>query len=377
MTGPRIALVHDYLTQRGGAERVALLLAKTFPDAPLYTSLYEPVATFPEFADVDVRPLPINRIATLRRNHRLALPVLAPSFSALRIDAHVVICSSSGWAHGAGASARKIVYCYAPARWLYQTERYVNGAGGLGSASSWQERLHRWSKSNAVGLFGPPLRRWDRRAAQTATRYLTSSTAMASLINEVYGIEADVVPPPPAISPDGPQRPIAGLNGGYLLCVARLLAYKNIDVLIEAIRRLPGERLVVVGTGPDRARLESLAGSRVRLLGAVEDDELRWLYANCKALIAASYEDYGLTPLEAGSFGRPSIVLRAGGFLDTVAEAETGLFFDAPDPDAITNSIVDAGNIPWSPEAITSHLARFGESSFVSRLRKAVDDIGV
>src|SRR5436189_353008 len=119
----RIALVHDYLTQRGGAERVVLSLTRAFPDAPLYTSLYDPAGTFREFADVDVRPLALNAIATLRQRHRLALPLLAAAFSRLEVPADVVVCSSSGWAHGAQVEGRKVVYCHTPARWLYQPDR--------------------------------------------------------------------------------------------------------------------------------------------------------------------------------------------------------------------------------------------------------------
>src|SRR3954452_9410805 len=121
----RIALVHAYLTQRGGAERVVLSLTRAFPEAPLYTSLYDPDGTFPEFGEVDVRPLPLNSIAPLRRRHRAALPLLAPAFSRLRVHADVAVCSSSGWAHGARVDGRKIVYCHTPARWLYQPERYL------------------------------------------------------------------------------------------------------------------------------------------------------------------------------------------------------------------------------------------------------------
>ena len=124
-----VRLVHDYLTQRGGAERVVLSLARAFPGAPLHTSLYEPATTFPSSARVDVRPTPLNRLAPLRRDHRLALPLLAPAFSRLRIDADVVVCSSSGWAHGARVTGRKIVYCHTPARWLYQADRYLRGRG--------------------------------------------------------------------------------------------------------------------------------------------------------------------------------------------------------------------------------------------------------
>src|SRR5579862_2623768 len=108
----KVALVHDYLTQRGGAERVVLSLTRAFPGTPVYTSLYDPDGTFPEFSEVDVRTLPINRVGLLRSHHRLALPLLAPSFSQLKVKADVVICSSSGWAHGTKVEGAKIVYCY-------------------------------------------------------------------------------------------------------------------------------------------------------------------------------------------------------------------------------------------------------------------------
>src|SRR5262245_14220568 len=179
-----LALVHDYLTQRGGAERVVLAMLAAFPEAPLYTSLYEPEATYPGFAEADIRPLRINRMGLLRRNHRLAFPVLAPAFSSLHIDADVVLCSTSGWAHGAQTEGRKVVYCYAPARWLYQPNRYLGNGDG-----SWIARA-------ALATLGPPLRQWDRRAASTADRYVTTSSAVRDQIRAAYGIDAEIVPPP-------------------------------------------------------------------------------------------------------------------------------------------------------------------------------------
>ena len=135
----RVALAHDYLTQRGGAERVVVAMHEAFPDAPLYTSLYEPAATFPEFGTADVRTTGLQRVAVLRRRHRLALPLLARAFSRMQItDAATVLCSSSGWAHGVRTDARKVVYCHAPARWLYQPTRYLgdrHGVAGLALAA--------------------------------------------------------------------------------------------------------------------------------------------------------------------------------------------------------------------------------------------------
>ena len=213
-----------------------LSLTRAFPDAPVYTSLYDPGGTFPEFADLDVRTMPINRIPPLRTYHRAALPLLAPSFSLLRIAADVVICSSSGWAHGARVEGRKIVYCHTPARWLYQSDRYLRGRG---------RALHA-----AAGALRSPLEHWDKRAAASADVYLANSSVVAKRIKSLYGIDADVVPPPPAVTPDGPARPIHGIEPGFVLTVSRLLPYKNVDAVMEAFQTLPDERLVVVGSGP-------------------------------------------------------------------------------------------------------------------------------
>lgn len=368
---PPVALVHDYLTQRGGAERVALVMARAFPDAPLYTSLYEPTLTFPEFGDVDVRTLPLDRLGVLRRHHRLAFPLLAPCFSRQRIDAPVTLCSTSGWSHGVRATQRKIVLCYAPARWLYQPDRYL---GVASSADTNAEKLRRMAAAIALRTMGPSLRRWDRQVASGADCYLATSSAVAAMVRDAYGIEAPVLHPPPALTAGGTEREVAGIEPGYLLCVSRLLPYKNVDKIVEAATRHPGFRLVVVGDGPERQALLRRATSSTRFLGVVDDPTLRWLYRNCRALVAASYEDYGLTPLEAASFGRPSIVLRAGGFLDTVDEGRTGLFFDRATAEDVQRAVTEFDGCRWSEEAITRHADRFSEETFVAQLRRLVQE---
>lgn len=354
----RVALVHDYLTQRGGAERVVLALARAFPGAPLYTSLYEPATTFPEFAGVDVRPLPLNRLAPLRDRHRLALPLLAPAFSRLQLSEDVVVCSSSGWAHGTHASRRKIVYCHTPARWLYQPERYLRGRGRAIRAATLALR--------------PALERWDRRAAATADSYFANSSVVSQRIRDIYGRDAEVLPPPPALDPSGSVEPVEGLESGFVLCVSRLLPYKNLDAVVNAFARLPDERLVLVGGGPEELRLRALAGSNVRLLGAVSDERLRWLYRACSGLVAASHEDFGLTPLEAAVFGHPSAVLRWGGFLDTVEEGGTGLFFDSPTAEAVADAVRRLRRHRWDTDAIRVHAERFSEERFIERIRAIV-----
>jgi len=354
----KVALVHDYLTQRGGAERVVLSLTRAFPGAPVYTSLYDPDGTFPEFADVDVRTLPINRIGLLRRHHRLALPLLAPSFSRLRVKADVVICSSSGWAHGARVTGTKIVYCYTPARWLYQPDRYLRGK-------------HRSLRAVAE-LLRPWLVRWDKSAAATADCYIGISHAVADRIRLQYGVDAEVIAPPPAVTAGEETQSIDGLKPGFVLCVSRLLAYKNVDAVIRAFDQLSDQRLVVAGSGPEERALRAAAGKNVTFAGRVTDAELRWLYANCSALVAASHEDFGLTPLEAAGFGKPTAALRWGGFLDTVVENTTGVFFDTPGPYEITGALSRLLATKWDEKAIRATAESFSEARFIERMRTLI-----
>ena len=310
----RIALAHDYLTQHGGAERVVLDLAAAFPGAPIFSALYDRDGTFPEFGSHLIRTSGLNKIPLLRHHHRLAFPLLAPAVSRMRIDADLLIASSSGWAHAIRSTGTKIVYCHAPARWLYQAENYLGRSDDRRKLSA---RISRISATAALGMFSGPLRNWDRRAASAADHYIANSTTTQRAIREAYGIDAPVLPPPPALMPAGPDEAIDDVHPGFVLCVARLLPYKNVDAVINAIGLLPDTRLVVVGTGPDEDRLTSLAAkvapSRVKLAGRVSDAQLRWAYRNCVALAAASIEDYGLTPLEAAAFGRPTVALHAGG----------------------------------------------------------------
>ncbi len=356
-SGP-VALVHDYLTQRGGAERVVLSLSEAFPDAPIHTALYDPDGTFPEFAALDIRTLPLDKITALHAHHRLALPVLAPAFSRLTVEADVVICSSSGWAHGAHVVGRKVVYCHTPARWLYQTERYLDGSSRWASAS--------------LAVMAPSLRRWDKRAAATADRYLVNSTAVRQRVGDLYGIDAEVVPPAVEVDPTGVQTEVPGMEPGYLLCVSRLLAYKNVQEVTEAFRFLPSQRLVVVGSGPLADTIRASAPRNVTVLGRVDDATLRWLYRSCAGLVAASHEDFGLTPVEAAIFGKPTAALRWGGFLDTIVEGSTGVFFDHAEPRLIADALEVLTSTPWSTQTLQDHAQTYSAARFIRRIDEVV-----
>lgn len=360
----RVAIAHDYLTQRGGAERVVLAMARAFPDAPIHTTLYDPDETFPEYAELDVRTSWLNRFRFFRRHHRAALPLLPFAARSLEIDADVVLVSSSGWAHGVRTPGRKIVYCYTPARWLHQSARYLGDHHGF-----WQ--------SFVLFLLRPWLLFWDRRAARSASTYVTISSLVQDRVQAAYGRDSVVLPAP---WPDTrshasePKRAVEQWLDGrpYELCVSRLLPYKNVRSVVAAYADEPDRRLVVVGRGPEEPALRELAGENVLFLQNISDGELAWLYRGCTALLAISYEDFGLTPLEAASFGKPSVVLRWGGFLETQVEDVTAVFVDQPTPAAVREALARIDARSWDAAAIRAHADRYGEDLFVEHLGKLV-----
>jgi glycosyltransferase involved in cell wall biosynthesis len=167
----------------------------------------------------------------------------------------------------------------------------------------------------------------------------------------------------------GPRHPPPGVTAGCALCVSRLLPYKNVDAVVRAFGHLGAEQLIVVGEGPDRRRLESLAGANVRFVGSAGEAELRWPYANAQCLVTASYEDFGLTPLEAAAFGTPTAALRFGGFLSTIREGQTGVYFDAPEPAEIAVAVREVLSSRWDRDELTRHAESFSEEQFTMRIR--------
>lgn len=355
----KVALAHDYLTLRGGAERVVLAMAAAFPGAPVHTSLYDPEGTFPEFADLDVRVSPLDRVPGLRRHHRAAMPLLPSAFARMHVDADVVLCSSSGWAHGVGTRGRTVVYCHTPAPWLYDPGMFLGQTAG--------------PLTRAVrGLAAGPLTRWDRAAAARASSYLVNSTVVAERVRRCYGREAQVLHPPAAVRPGGERRPVPGIAPGFFLVVSRLFEYKNVAAVVQAVEQVEGARLVVVGRGPDEGRLRGLAGPATTFLTDVSDDQLRWLYDGCRALVAAADEDFGLTPLEAYAFGRPAVCWRRGGYLDSMSEGVSGVFFDAPTPASVADALRAAQERAWDPAAVRAWAERFSAARFAAGLQAAV-----
>jgi glycosyltransferase involved in cell wall biosynthesis len=357
----RVAIAHDYLTQRGGAERVTLALLEAFPGAQLITSVYHPEGTYEAFGGCSIQTSWLQRLPLAQRDPRTALPFMPGAWNRLRADdVDVVIASSTGFAHGIQTRAKKIVYCHNPPRWLYQRGDYVMGQPSLVRAG--------------LSVLTPYLRRHDMRAAASADRYIANSTSVARRIKAAYGVDAPVIFPPALMDASASQMRVEGVAPDYFLTVSRPRGYKNTAVACEAVQGRGNARLVVVGGLPPHPR-GGVWGPAITGLRDVSDAQLRWLYANCRALIAPSYEDFGLTPVEAAMFGKPTVALRAGGYLDTVLEGVTGTFADSATTSSVAEAIQALERGRFNPAVLTTHGRLFGLERFVKQMQQQVADV--
>jgi glycosyltransferase involved in cell wall biosynthesis len=348
----RVAIVHDYLVQYGGAERVVEALHELWPDAPVYTSLYAPDAMPASFAAMDVRTSFLQHVPAVRRRFKLALPLYPAAMRSLDLSGYeLVVSSSSGWAHGVrtDAGARHVVYCHTPARWLYRTDSYV--------------RNERWAATPIL----PLLRHWDRRSAARPTDYLANSQAVRERIARVYGRPARVVYPPV----DTRRFAVAEADD-YYLCVSRLNPYKRIELAVQACERL-GRRLLVAGDGPARRELRRLAGARTELLGRVSDSEIAELLARCRALIVPAEEDFCITAVEAMASGRPVVGFGRGGLVETVVPERTGVLFTEGTVESLARALLRLERLELDPAAIRRHALRFDVRRFGAELREIVE----
>lgn len=354
----KVAIVHDYLVNKGGAERVVQALHRIFPDAPIFTALYYPEATYESFKGADVRPSPwLRRLAPKEpESFRRLLPLFPRAFRTMKIEGFdAVISSSAGFAHGVRpAGGCHVVYCYTPPRFLWDP-RYERSVAPL------------WARP----LLPPTiraLRRWDRRVAMRPHFYVAMNRGGAERIRTVYGREAAIIHPPVETG----KFHIAPTTGDYHLAVARLVAHKGLDIAIRAFNGM-GRRLVVVGDGPMRADLERLAGPTIDFRGRVEEEELVGLFGRARALVVPGEEDFGIVPLEANASGRPVIAFRAGGALETVIDGVTGVHFAPATPSALAEAVERAESLAFDPMVLRTHAEAFGTEGFAARIRSFVE----
>jgi glycosyltransferase involved in cell wall biosynthesis len=339
-----VSLSHDYLNQRGGAERVALELSQMWPGATLHTSLYRPESTHPGFRETDIHTSFLDR-APIDESFRNLFPLYPAAFRQLGpVGGDVVVSSSSGWAHMLRTEPGTFhaVYCHTPARWLYG-ESYMG-------AASWKQR--------AISPALKTLRRHDRGAAQRADLYIANSHTTRARIKAVYGLDAPVVAPPVDVQRFRP-RP----RGERLLVVSRLLPYKRIDIVVDACSRA-GIELDVVGDGPCFEQLRSRAGRTVAFHGRLDDAAVVELMESCSALCLPGIEDFGITPVEVHAAGKPVIAFGAGGALETVEEGFDGAFFHEPTPNDFLEAYERLEELETSPHQIALAAQRFSCAAF-------------
>jgi glycosyltransferase involved in cell wall biosynthesis len=356
----RMVLGHDYLIQMGGAERVVAALHRIFPHAPIYTSAVAPGRLLPDFRDAKIHRTWMQHLPGIDTHFKKYFPLYPLAFRSFgRLDAEVAVVSSSGFAKWLRFTPRTKVFCYChtPPRFFWQTDDYL--AGEVRNAAL---RL-------AARAFIPALRRSDFRAAQRVDHFIANSQCVRTRIRECYGREAEVIFPPVEVG----RFNVTSRDEGYWLVLARLVAYKGIDRAVRAFSE-SGRRLRVVGDGPDRARLEAMAGPAVEFTGQLPDAEVKHQIEGCRALIFPGLEDFGIAPVEAQAAGKPVLAFGAGGALETVIDGVTGMFFTDPTSAGINAAIERFERMSWDPARIRAHAGQFAEARFAAALREFIEE---
>lgn len=362
----RTALVHDWLVAMGGAERVLEEIARLYPDAPIYTGVVDRARLSPYLRQRTIIPTFVQQFPGATRWYNRYLPFLMYGMEQFDFSAYdLVISSSSSVAKGVltRAETRHIAYVHSPMRYAWDL---------------YHEYRLREARGITRHLMGPVfhyLRLWDRLSADRVDVMLANSTAVARRIHKHYRRRAPVVFPPVAVD----RFSMAVEPGSYYLAMSRLVQYKRVDLAVQAANRLKVP-LVVAGDGPERSRLEALAGPTVTVRGWVDDEEAAVLMRGAKALIFPGEEDFGILPVEVQACGRPVVALGRGGVLDTVVPGKTGWLFHEQTVDAVAEAILQADKVAWDAQTIRIHAEQFAPEVFRERFREQVlaaqDDLG-
>jgi glycosyltransferase involved in cell wall biosynthesis len=352
----RVALVHDFLLDLRGAERVFAAICDAWPEADVFTAVYDETGTEGRFAARSPRASFLQRVRPTSRTFRPLLPLYPHAVESLDLRGYdVVISSSSAWAHGVlvDPGAVHVCYCHNPFRYAW-SEREATLSARTVTRPALRLLLSRW-------------RQWDWIAAQRVDRYVANSAVTAARIRRYFGRESTVLHPPVELARFSP-----GAVGGHYLVLAELMPHKRIDVAIRAFNALR-RPLVVVGDGPEWRRLRRLAGPTVRLTGRLSDGDVAELLRSAQALVVTAEEEFGIAAVEALASGRPVIALRSGGVLETVDEGRTGAFYDdGDDPRALAAAVAGFDPGAVDPEDCLEAARRFGVERFQERLRGIV-----
>lgn len=354
----KVALCHDWLTGMRGGEKCLEDIAMLFPDSEIYTLLSVPRALSPALRLKVVHTSFLQHLPFAARSYKYCLPLFTRAAGSMRIrNADLVISVSHCVANGISAPAGtpRISYCLTPMRyaWLFFDEYF-------GAYPAWaRARLERLLEG---------LRRWDVRESAKVDHFIAISHHVRKRIREFYSRDARVIYPP---ADTGFFTPAETRRGDFYLVVSALVPYKRVDIAVQAANEL-GQKLVVVGDGPERKRLERLAGPTVTFTGRLPDAGLRAYYRSARALIFPGEEDFGIVPVEAQGCGLPVIAYARGGALETVIGGRTGVFFHRADAESLKKAVVECRGVRWEESVIRQNAERFSRARFREEFRDAV-----
>ncbi len=347
----RTALIHDFLLDVRGAERVFATLCDLFPEADVFTAVYDERGTEGRFAQRQVHTSFLQKLRPNATTFRALLPLYPAAMERLDLSGYdVVVSSSSAWAHGVlvDPDAVHVCYCHNPFRYAWSEREQTLAGRDVVSRTLLSAVFHRW-------------RQWDYIAAQRVDRYVANSEITRRRIQRYLRRESEVLHPPVDTGRFTPAP--AGEVGDAYVVLSELMAHKRIDVAVEAFNRL-GRPLIVVGDGPDFRRLRRLAGPTVSFAGHVPDAEAADMLARARALVVCATEEFGIAAVEAQAAGRPVIALNAGGVRETVTEGVTGTFFDRPEAELLAATVAGFDALAIDPEDCVRSAARFDAAHF-------------
>jgi glycosyltransferase involved in cell wall biosynthesis len=353
---PRVALVHDFLLDLRGAERVFAAICEAWPDADVYTAVYDENGTEGRFAGRRPRTSFLQRVRPTSRTFRPLLPLYPHAIESFDLrDYEIVISSSSAWAHGVlvDPGATHVCYCHNPFRYAWTEREATLRARNPLTRPALRLLLNRW-------------RQWDWIAAQRVDRYVANSRLTATRIRRYFGRESTVLHPPVETGRFSPA-PV----GAHYLVLAELMAHKRIDVAVRAFNqlRLP---LLVVGDGPESRKLRRIAGPTVTFTGRISDERVAGLLARSRALVVTATEEFGIAAVEALAAGRPVLALGEGGVRESVVEGETGSFFERCEPGALAEAVRRFDPLAIDPRVCRAAAERFGAERFRESLKRMV-----
>ena len=356
MAGPRVALIHDFLLDLRGAERVFAAICDTWPAADVFTAVYDERGTEGRFADRAIQSSYLQRLRPTSRTFRPLLPFYPHAVESFDLRGYdTVISSSSAWAHGVlvDPGAVHVSYCHNPFRYAWTEREATLRARNPLVRPVLRALLSRW-------------RQWDWIAAQRVDRYVANSATTAQRVHRYFGREATVLHPPVEI-----DRFMPGVVGEHYVVLAELMSHKRIDIAVDAFTRT-GLPLVVIGDGPEGRRLRRLAGPSVTFTGRISDERVAALLASARALVVTAVEEFGIAAVEALAAGRPVIALGEGGVRESVQEGVTGAFYERNDSAALAETVLAFDPLAVDPAACRAAAERFSVQRFQDRLAAIV-----